>query len=168
MKYKASWIELTPEQRSELNVCVSPKRWRVVRPDDLPSVFPLRFRSKIDSALVIAEETSTGGTYLAYSANRFDLKDRAIDIELFGLIVGSTGADAFGVFIHHGSWEGRTVRPPTEFWEEVRRSGFGDRYLVSPPNGLYEGSVDELPQGHRGGFDTLIHEIRVRVDGKKR
>jgi hypothetical protein len=63
--------------------------WRVVAGRELPSVFPDRFRAKIDSALIIAAPTSTGGTYLAFSANRIDLKARALDIEPFGVIVHS-------------------------------------------------------------------------------
>jgi hypothetical protein len=33
----------------------------------------------MDSALLIAAPTSTGGTYLAFSATRVDFKARAID-----------------------------------------------------------------------------------------
>src|SRR5262249_33884238 len=41
------------------------------------------FAQSIDSALVIAALTSTGGRSLAFSANRVDLKPRALDVESF-------------------------------------------------------------------------------------
>ena len=88
---KANWIRLTPDQQDELERCVPAPGWRIVPRDELPNVFPRTLREEIDSALVIAAPTSTGGTYLAYSANRLDWRDRAVDIEPFGLIVHSTG-----------------------------------------------------------------------------
>jgi hypothetical protein len=42
-----------------------------------------------------------------------------IDIEPFGLISHSTGPAAYGVFIHHGHWDGRTTKAPGNFAEHV-------------------------------------------------
>ncbi len=155
-----------PEQQEELDRCVRKPGWRIVTRDELPSVFPNTFRERIDSALVIATPTSTGGTYLAYSANRLDWKDRAVDIEPFGLIVHSTGPSSSGVFLHHGDWPGRTEYPSPNFWEEVSKSGIGDYYHTNPPQGLRQGTLEELPRGHRGAFDALVREIRARVDAE--
>lgn len=143
-------------------------RWRIIRGIELPTVFPNAFRAKIDSAVVMSAPTSTGGTYLAYSANRVDYKDRRIDIEPFGLIVHSSGPSSSGVFLHHGDWEGRTEPPPAEFWNVVADSGIGDYFHSNPPEGLREGTLDHLPRGHRGAFDAVIREIRARVDGRKK
>ena len=167
MAMKPSWIRITPEQQEELGRCVPVPGWRIVPRIDLPSVFPAAFREKIDSALVIATPTSTGGTYLAYSANRVDFKYRAIDIEPLGLIVHSTGPSSSACFLHHGDWEGRTEPPPARFWEDVQQSGIGDWFNANPPNGISEGTLDLLPKGHRGAFDSLVREIRARVDGRK-
>ncbi len=41
--------------------------WRLVPGADLPTVFPESFRRKIDAALVIAEQTSTGDVYLVHA-----------------------------------------------------------------------------------------------------
>jgi hypothetical protein len=94
MPEKPSWINLKSSQRDELDRLVRPPGWCLVSRSDLPSIFPHSLREKIDSALMIAAPTSTGGTYLAFSANRVDSKARAIDVEPFGVIVHSTGLRA--------------------------------------------------------------------------
>ncbi len=167
MPPKPSWLNLRSEQQDELDLLLRPPGWRLVPGSELPSVFPDSFRAKIDSALVIAQQTSTGGTYLAFSANRVDLRAQAIDIEPFGVIVHSTGPSPSGVFIHHGSWEGRTEYPPPAFWDEVSKSGVGQYFLANPPANLHEGTLTQLPKGHREAFEALVREIRAREDGDK-
>ena len=135
--------------------------------NELPSVFSPAYRAKIDSALAIAAPSSTGGTYLVFSAHRVDRPARAIDIDPFGLIVHSTGASAWGVYIHHGNWEGRTRLPPPSFWNEVERSGIGAYYLTQPPEALREGTLAQLPKRDLGAFNAVVRHIRARVDGGK-
>ncbi len=168
MPTKPNWLTLSDDQRRELDACVKSPGWRIVPGRDLPEVFPPSFRQKIDSAVVVAAPTSTGGTYIAYSASRVDFSDQSIDIEPFGLIVHSTGPSSSGVFLHHGDWEARTQSPPDEFWEVASRSGIGDYFLANPPEGLRQGTLDQLPKGHRGAFDAIVHEIRDRVDRRKK
>ena len=164
---KPNWFSLSVDQQDELGLIVPSSRWRIIPRTGLPSVFPETFRERIDSAIVVSTPTSTGGVYLAYSANRVDLKDRRIDIEPFGLIVHSTGPSTSGVFLHHGNWPGRTAEAPESFWDLVKESGIGDYFHSNPPDGRREGTIDQLSIGHRGAFDALIREIRARVDGKK-
>lgn len=163
-----NWLTLSDDQQRELDGCVKSPGWRIIPGRDLPTVFPESFRQKVDSAVVVAAPTSTGGAYLAYSANRVDYRDQKIDIEPFGLIVHSTGASSSGVFLHHGDWDGRTESPPDGFWEVASRSGIGDFFRASPPEGLRQGDLDQLPKGHRGAFDAIVHAIRARVDGRKK
>ena len=105
---------------------------------------------------------------MVYSASRVDYKDQQIDIEPFGLIVHATGPSSSGAFLHHGNWEGRSEPPPAGFWDTVARSGIGDYFHSNPPAGLREGTLEQLPIGHRGAFDSLVREIRARVDGRKK
>ncbi len=168
MAIKPNWKNLTRQQQDELSRCVPTPGWRIIPQAELPSFFPEGFRKKIDSALMISTLTSTGGTYLVYSANRIDLKDRAVDIEPAGLILHSTGASTSAVFLHHGAWEGRSEYPPAQFWDEISRSGVGNYYHTNPPGGLHEGTLDQLPKGHRGAFDELVREIRAYVDGHRK
>lgn len=165
---KPSWIHVTPEQQSELDHLSLPcPGWRLLPGSELPSVFPDTFRKKIPSALLIGQQTSTGGTYLVVSANRVDLPASAIDIEPFGLIVHSSGPSPSGVFVHHGTWEGRTQYPPAAFWGEVSTSGIGEYFKALPPENLSEGALDQLQKGHRKAFDAVIGELRAREDREK-
>lgn len=160
-----SWVSRSAEQRQEINALLQPPGWRLLPTVDLPSAFPATFREKIDSALVIAEPTSTGGTYLVINARRVELKAQAVDIEPFGVIVNSTGSSTSGAFIHHGAWEGRTELPPTDFWDQVEQSGIGNYYLTNPPAGAQSGTLDQLPVGDRGAFDAVVRELRKAKDG---
>jgi hypothetical protein len=165
MALKTNWIVLTPEQQAEIDHFTPLQGWRIMPQSELPSVFPADFRAKIDSAFVIAKETPTGGGYLVFNALRVDHKDKAIDQEPFGLIVHATGASSSGMFLHHGNWEGRTEPPPPEFWDQVSASGIGDYFYTYPPAGCREGTIDQLPKGHREAFEAVISRIRKSVDG---
>ena len=162
---RPSWFQLSPVQYSELSLVVPSSTWRLIPQAELPSVFPPTFRQKIDSAIMVSTPTSTGGLYLAYSAHRVDFKARQIDIEPFGLVVHSSGQGTSGVFLHHGDWEGRTAPPPADFWDAVTETQLGDYFLSNPPAGLRAGSIQQLPRGHRGAFESVIKEIRLRIDG---
>ena len=169
MANKASWITLTTEQQDELERFM-PKlgTFKVVPHNQLPGVFSDGFRKKIDSAMVISAPTSTGGTYLAISANRIDFKDQAIDVEPFGVIVNSTGTSSSAVFLHHGNWAGRSEKMPQGFWDEIDKSGIGDYFYTNPPENMVEGALEQLPKKHRGAFDALVCEIRKHVDEQQR
>lgn len=156
--------EWTSEQQAEFGRLAQTPGWRIVSQSELPKVFPEVFRAEIDSALIIAAPTPTGGTYLVMSAVRVDLKAQALDQEPFGLIVHSTGAGSSGTFLHHGSWEGRTTQAPPQFWDEVSRSGIGDYFFAKPLSGLREGKLEQLSQGYRNAFEAVIYHIRMRVD----
>ena len=164
MADRPSWINLSSTQQDELHTFVPAPGWRLVPGRELPSLFPETFRAKIDSAVVIAAPTSTGGTYLVFSANRVDLKARALDIEPFGVIVHSTGPAPSGAFIHHGTWADRTQYPPEPFWVDVSQSGIAQYFLASPPASRSAGRLAELPKGHAGAFEAIVRELRARED----
>jgi hypothetical protein len=92
---KPNWLTLSVAQQLEFDLVVPSSQWRI-RQAELPSVFPVTFRARIDSAVMVSTPTSTGGVHLAYSANRIDFKDRRIDIEPFGLMVHSSGPSSSG------------------------------------------------------------------------
>ncbi len=159
MPMKPSWINFTTTQREELERVLPCPGWRVLPGSELPGVFPDSLRKKIPTAIVYSEETSTGGTYLVVSANRVDRPAKAIDIQPFGLIVHSTGPGPSGVFVDHGNWKGRTVRPSADFWDQVSKGGISSELL--------KGKLPELPEGHRGAVKEVIRQLRAREDGKK-
>lgn|SRR6266550_2140948 len=71
-----------------------------------------------------------------------------------------------GVFVHHGTWAGRTRAAPPGFWEEIERSGIGDYFRANPPHGFSSGTLAQLPKGDRGAFDAVVRQIRLREDSK--
>ena len=83
------------------------------------------------------------------------------------MIVHSTGSGSVGPSVHHGAWDQRTQYPPVGFWNEVSRSGIGDYFHANPPEGLWEGTLEQLPKCHRGAFDAAIRAVRAREDGKE-
>jgi hypothetical protein len=157
---KSSWVSLTSSQQQELQGFATMPGWKLLSQDSIPTVFPQDFRHKLDSAVMIAAPTSSGGTYLVCNALRADLRTREIDQEPFAVIVHSTGLDPRGMFLHHGDWPDRTQTPPQAFWSSVDESGVGDYFLSNPPSGLNSGTLDELPRGHRAAFDSAISHYR--------
>lgn len=164
---KETWINLSTEQLDELNQYGLEPGWRVLHQSELPGVFPDRLRGKIDSALAVTAPTSSGGTFLVFSALRVDSRDRAVDMQPLGLIVHSTGVSSSGVFIDHGNWPGRTEPAPAEFWNQVDTYGIGDYFSARPPEGRSTGSLEELSIQHRGAFSAAVRAIRNRLDGRK-
>lgn len=159
-----SWLPLTPDQQVELESFMPRSGWRVVASSALPSAIPESLRRKIDSALVVASPTSSGGICLLVSNVRVDFRARALDLEPFALFVGSSGADSTGLLVHHGSWRGRTHRPPASFWAEASSSKVGDYYLATPPSGRLEGTLDELPPPHAGALEQVLRTIRSQIE----
>jgi len=119
---KESWINLSSEQQDELNEYSRQPGWRILSQGDLPSVFPDLLRAKIDSALAITAETSTGGTYLVFSALRVDSKYRAVDMQPLGLLFirQALALQASSLIMAIGRAE-----------QNRRRQSFGDKWTLS-------------------------------------
>ncbi len=66
---------------------------------------------------------------MVFNLQRVDIKDRAVDQDIFGLIVTSTGVPSVGMYIYHGDWPGRRIHPPADFWTKIDESGIGDYNL---------------------------------------
>lgn len=157
---KAVFAGISEEHQAELERYVSPPGWRTISWSSLPSVLSLPYREKLDSAILIAAPTSTGGAYMTFTLQRVDIKDRAVDQDVFGLIVHSTGVASVGMYVYHGDWPGRTIYPPTEFWAKIDESGIGDYYLTYPPAGIARGTLDQLPGDHRDAFNAFVAVYR--------
>lgn len=169
-KPKPSWLNLTLTQQQELDAFSRMPGWRLLSKESLPTVFPQSFREKLDSGIVIAAPTSSGGTWLVFNALRVDSRDQAIDQEPFAIIVHSTGAASSGMFLHHGDWPGRTESPPSGFWDRVQESGIGNYFYSNPPSGLTSGDLYQLPPGHREAFEkvTAYHRsLSINLDTAK-
>ena len=155
-----SWVSLSTSQQSELQPFALTSGWQLLSRESVPSVFPERFRKKLDSAVVISTPTSSGGTWLVFNAIRPDRRAGKLDQEPFALIVHSSGPDPSGMFLHHGKWRGRSQLPPSGFWAHVDQSGIGGYFLSNPPSGLTRGTLEQLPPGHREAFESVTSYYR--------
>jgi hypothetical protein len=156
---KASWIQLSPEQQEEFGQLVPSETWRRVPREELPSAFPSSLRSRIDSAIMVSTIAPNGHVYLAYSADRVDLNDESIDVEPFGVAMLYGQPPSAGLFVHHGSWPGRTGAMPDRLLESIGESGIGNYFLAHPPEGKIAGHLHELSSGHRGAFDAVVQRL---------
>ena len=164
MTAKAHWLDLTPEQRNEIAPYYGTRGWRRISPSELPSFVPDLLRAKIVSALAITAETSTGGTYLVFSARRFDPRDMAFDNQPAGAMLHMTGASTEAVFIDHGDWPLRTELVPSALMDLLMRDGVAEYLFAVAPAGKQEGTLAELEMPHREAFDVTVAAIRGRVD----
>jgi hypothetical protein len=162
MAPKAHWVRIKAEQQAELTQLANCPGWTILPTARLTDVLPPTLVPKVDSVMVVAERTSTGGTYLMLNALRIDGQE--IDQQPFGLIVSSTGASSSGVWIDHGGWPERTSDPPIGFWEYVEQSGIGGYFYANPPANARSGTLDQLVGGHRGAFSKIVDVLRRRKD----
>ena len=171
MPNNTSYVAITPEQIAEVKaLCPSDTStpWFVsLNKEQIPSVFPEKFREKFDHAVMMGSgNTLTGSVYVVLNGQRVDERDRAIDQEPFGILLSSNNSTPSGVFIHHGDWPGRTEKTsiPREFWQSVQESGIGNYY---PPPSMQQnssGTLDSIPSNsNRGAFNTTVGAL-LRFD----
>jgi hypothetical protein len=159
---KASWVNLQSTQRDLLEAWArGGSGYRVLSPVDIVGLLPAGLHPKIQSVVLMVAPTSTGGVYVIANNHRVDRRAWAIDQEPFGSIIDSTGARAQAVVIHHGSWPGRTIRPPTAFWDHLDRSGIGTFFPLSTlPEGS-SGPLEDLQElSHLAAFENFKMRFR--------
>jgi len=66
-KPEPSWISLTTTQQAEIQPFALTAGWQMLSHQSIPTLFPQRFRKKLDSAVVISAPTSSGGTWLVFT-----------------------------------------------------------------------------------------------------
>ena len=159
-KSSPSWMSLSTTQQAELEPLGTTAGWQLLSRESIPSVFPERFRRKLDSALVICASAGSGSTWLVCNAIRPDRPAGKLDQEPFAILVQPSGVEPIGMFLHHGKWQGRSQEPPAGFWRHVDQSGIGNYFLAHPPSGVTRGALEQLPAGHREAFESAISHHR--------
>lgn len=164
---KLKWFPLTEEQMAYYTGNCPKNEYRVFQgvtslpglPDDLVR--------KADNLLIGCSGDATGSLYYIANLARIDLKDQAIDQHPFGFIVNPMNQTPSGVLIDHGNWEGRTIKPPTEAWDEIILGNF-EQYQslqILPPKEA--GSIDDLSDSsqHRA-FATMIEKLNAELNNQ--
>jgi hypothetical protein len=156
MSNKESWIQLSADQSREIKDLIGDHRngawYRVLPQEQIPGAFSSVLKSKCPLAVVMYSVTATASTVLVCNGLRYDERAQAIDQEPFGLAIVGDQPASQGLYLHHGSWPGRTT--PIEHpdcWRRFASSGMADHFPLGqmPPNA--SGPLSELAQGSHGG-----------------
>ncbi|MEE9603997.1 MAG: hypothetical protein V3V70_00370 [Candidatus Scalindua sp.] len=167
MKY--DYFNIEDQARKEWENLCPPNEYRVIQKKDflmLPGVLPSELTNKYESIFVMAsgDGVENGIVYYMANGNRLDYKDNTIDQQPFGLAFIDNTPIPSGCLIQHGDWEGRTTRPPKEFWDKVSKSEVGQRYPLSELPEKDSGSINDINiKSQNTAFSTLVKQIEHMV-----
>lgn len=98
--------------------------------------------------------------YLVCNGIRRDDNDNALDQELFGIVVHSSGASHRGIFIHHGNWCDRTTRITREVLRVLDSTSLGNYFPLGGAPAASSGPLSDLTQtSHEGAFRTVLQQL---------
>lgn len=127
---------------------------------EMPSVIPQALKEKMPSAILMWERTSVGSIYLVCNGIRIDEKDSALDQEPFGIIVHSSGGSTFGIFIHHGDWNNRSVPITGEVRKILQSTSLSRRFPLGEIPSKSSGPLSDLKEtSHEKAFRRVIQVL---------
>lgn len=161
-KKKYDWFDMSNQNRKEWEDLCPVNEFRIVKPDQLPSVLPKSLTSKFDSVFILASGSADDTiVYYMINGNRVDYKVGQIDQQPLGLAFVGPDPIPSGCLIQHGDWEGRSTIPPDEFWYYLTESGIGNLYPISELPPRNSGSIKELKsQSQWDAFSDLLNQLR--------
>jgi len=134
-----------------------------VNPDKIPLALPAGLLDKCIKAVVVGSGDVTNAVYMV-NFLRADTGNNAVDQEplIIAYHSGDTGVDLTAGFIHHGSWEGRTVYPGTGFFQAIEGSGISEYYPYVGVPDKEQGNISELaPDSHKQAFWNGVKIIKA-------
>jgi hypothetical protein len=136
-------------------------QFRVVQPPALSGLLPAGLLATADSILVAASGSAHGTVLYMANVNRVDAKASGIDQTPLAVVFFGNEPAVSGCFAHHGSWTGRTIQAPPEFWDALASGGLGNCYPLSNLPDKLAGSLSELnvPSQH-AAFGTLAEKLK--------
>lgn len=111
-----------------------PGEWCRLPASAFSGIFADDLLAKTNGVLLLSSDAGDVVTYVA-DILRIDVPASAIDQEPFILGFDHSVSSAFGYFIHHGGWDGRSINPGSTFFDAVEASGIDHYYPYSfiPP-----------------------------------
>lgn len=120
-----------------------PNTWCRVSPDAFQGILPASLLQKTEPPLVLSSDGAGVTTYVV-DLPRIDPPASAIDQELYILAFDHEAGEAYGYFIHHGNWPGRTIRPSLSFLKAAESSGIADHFPFSFVPGGSSGPMSDI------------------------
>lgn len=131
--------------------------YTVIDPADSPIWIPTKFRDKCIKAVIVGSGNDTNAVYMI-NYLRVDSPQYEIDQEPFCVTLSqSSQARLYSGFIHHGSWEGRTVPIEPEFLAVIKESGIERHFpYIGVPQKARGPITDLKPDSHKQAFSASI------------
>jgi len=166
MAKKYDWFDISNEKREEWEKLCPVNEFRIVKPNQVPSIIPESLVEKFDSVLIVSSASTAGQVaYYMANGNRVDFKAGEIDQMPFGLAFVGASAIPSGALIQHGDWANRSTKPPPDFWTHVSESGIGRCYPLSELPSSSSGSIHELKiDSQHKAFDKIVSILKEYVD----
>lgn len=165
MGKKFSWFDTIGENRRVWDQLCPPGEFRIVSPNSIPPIVPRELLAKADSVLVVASGSPEGQILYMANVHRVDSRAGAVDQEPFGLVFHGSSPGSAGCLLHHGSWTGRTTKPPPDFWQALTSSGIGNCYPIKELPSKTAGPITDLnvPSQH-DAFRALVSRLKDDLD----
>jgi hypothetical protein len=156
-----SWIDTSQQDRDEWERFCPPGEYRIVSPNSVPAVIPRGLLKKAESVLVVASGSPEGQILYMVNIHRVDTPAGAIDQEPFGIVFHGSTPSSAGCLLHHGNWQGRTTKPPQEFWTALNSSGIGSCLPIETLPKNAAGPIAQLnnPSQH-DAFRALVRRLK--------
>lgn len=133
MKY--DWFNVDNENLDHWKLICPPDEYRVYSrcefQANLPNLLPEGLTNKYDSVVISGSSTSGGTIYYMVNGNRVDARVNAVDQMPFGLAFIGNNTAGSACLMQHGTYSGRTINPPPDFWYYVSASRIESYYPLS-------------------------------------
>ncbi len=131
----------------------------------IPTAIPDSLRNKLQSAMLMWERTNSSSVFLVFNNIRLDQKDNSLDQEPFGIVVNSSGASTYGIFLHHGDWLNRTTPITPEVRKILDSTSLGNYFPLYEVSQNSSGSLTDLKNtSHEGAFKEMINKLWISIN----
>ena len=155
-----NWFNISTEERSKWESICPPDSYVITSGSTLSGLLPEDLIQKFNNVVVAGSATSTGGVYYLINCNRVDENDKAIDQMPFGFLFLNNNPSGCACLIQHGNWEGRTINPPSDFWDKIKESGISSYYPLSEMPKNKSGNINDLKiKSQKTAFIELIKAL---------
>jgi hypothetical protein len=161
MVSRLRWLELEQTDAEGLRALVPPGEYRVLTQDQLPPFIPSGLVSKTNSAIALSSTTAEGTTILLINLRRFDDRQGEMDQEPFVyFFLPESPALSSGALVHHGDWDGRTVKLPQPVRDAFLTSGSNAKIPLPDDPPHKRGPLAELQSSsHENAFSSVLRKL---------